>query len=252
VTHALEEAEVAPTLVDLVRANGYATDKSNAYLEAYEELFETLRDEDVRILELGVYEGGSLLLWRDYFSRGIVVGLDLHLPSLAVDAERIKMFQGNQDDAQLLRRIRADVAPGGFDIVIDDCSHMGAIAARSYRHLFHEHLKPGGIYAIEDWGTGFWPAWPDGAAYRPGRDGRLTRLRMRLPYHVRRAADRALGPVPLASHQAGMVGFVKQLVDECGRPDFERVSAVAPRGGASSIERLIVRTGLAVAVKAAP
>jgi len=41
---------------------------------------------------------------------------------------------------------------------------LNALTRRSFWHFFQHHLKPGGLYVIEDWGTGYWSDWPDGAA----------------------------------------------------------------------------------------
>src|ERR1043165_1425296 len=62
----------------LLNANIYDTDKAEHghYLRNYEQYFQPLLDQDVKLLELGVYKGGSLLLWRDYFEKGLIVGLD--------------------------------------------------------------------------------------------------------------------------------------------------------------------------------
>jgi spermidine synthase len=58
-------------------------------------------------------------------------------------------------------------APEGFDIIIDDASHFGDLTKIAFWHLFDNHLKPSGLYVIEDWGTGYWSDWTDGKAYRP-------------------------------------------------------------------------------------
>ena len=57
----------------------YDTDKAehSHYLRNYEDYFGHLADRDICLLELGVYHGGSLQLWRDYFEQGLIVGLDL-------------------------------------------------------------------------------------------------------------------------------------------------------------------------------
>jgi hypothetical protein len=183
--------------VDLEKiAAGYDTDKAvnTHYLRNYEELFGPLRDKEIRLLELGVHKGGSLFLWRDYFPRGTIVGLDVKAAALDDPSRRIHTYRGRQEDTELLDRIARETAPGGFDVVIDDCSHIAALARVSFWHLFRNHLRSGGIYAIEDWGTGYWETWPDGAAYRRSPDG--------------------------DSHHAGMVGFVKELVDEAGAGDI--------------------------------
>jgi hypothetical protein len=106
------------------------------------------------------------------------------------------MFAGRQEDTAALDGVAALVS-GGFDIIIDDCAHVGALAKVSFWHLFENHLRPGGVYCIEDWGTGYWRDWPDGGRYEEFVGTGPARQR-RFP-----------------SHDYGMVGFIKQLVDEC-------------------------------------
>ena len=170
-------------------SNEPAAMKPPLFIETYEEVFAPLADRPVRLLELGIHEGGSLLQWQDHFPEGIIAGLDIRPVSLE-SSDRIRVYQGRQEDTDLLDRIAAEVAPEGFDIIIDDCSHLAEYTRISFRHLFDRHLKPGGIYVIEDWGTGFWASWPDGEKYTG------------------------------SNHLAGMVGFIKELVDECGRSDM--------------------------------
>jgi len=174
-----------------------------------------------------------LLLWRDHFPKGTIVGLDLNPIQLPDDTGRVFTYQGPQQDTQLLDRLARERAPEGFDIIIDDCSHIAAYTRASFWHLFDHHLKPGGLYVIEDWGTGYWGDWPDGSAYRTRRRGagfdpvlhrwtlRLADLKPstdRLPLvgPALRLLKRALLERQCRSHDAGMVGFVKELVDECG------------------------------------
>ena len=58
-------------------------------------------------------------------------------------------------------------APEGFDIIIDDASHFGDLTKIAFWHLLDNHLKPSGLYVIEDWGTGYWSDWPGGKSDRP-------------------------------------------------------------------------------------
>ena len=62
-----------------LNASSYDTDKAlhPHYLQKYEEHFKNLFEREIRLLELGVYKGGSMLLWKDYFEKGLIVGLDL-------------------------------------------------------------------------------------------------------------------------------------------------------------------------------
>jgi SAM-dependent methyltransferase len=226
-------------MTSLLQMTGYRTDKSASFLSVYDNLFAPLRERPVALLELGIHQGGSLLMWRDYFTQGRIAGLDQHRVEVADSSGRIRTYQGQQQDTVLLDRIAAEMAPGGFDIVIDDASHLGRLSRATFRHLFDHHLKPGGLYVIEDWGTGYWPSWPDGRAWQPPREWQppkwLTEPPTLLPWpglralhfqalRVARRLARGLLPglvkQPLPSHQAGMVGFVKQLVDECAWGDI--------------------------------
>jgi hypothetical protein len=217
----------------------YDTDKAvhTHYLRNYEHYFGGLRDREVRLFELGIKEGGSLYLWRDYFERGLIVGLDVEPVQLDDASGRIRTYQGMQQDTALLDRIARENAPEGFDIIIDDCAHIGVLARASFWHLFEHHLKSGGVYIIEDWGTGYWDGWLDGVGYRRGRKSLNPALYRSTRAVARVQQNRAVSRVPFAgkllsklkaavlgaqyhSHDYGMVGFVKELVDELGMADI--------------------------------
>ncbi len=197
--------------------------KPRLFLETYEKVFQQLADRPVALLELGIHQGGSLRQWREFFPHGIIAGLDVQpIPPFEGD-EGVHIFQGRQEDTDVLDRIAKEVAPSGFDIIIDDCSHIAEFTRVSFWHLLEHHLKPGGIYVIEDWGTGFWASWPDGHRYEG------------------------------SNHSAGMVGFVKELVDECGRFDmtdpFVPASETHPPA-ASRFESIRISLGQVFVVKA--
>jgi hypothetical protein len=232
-------------------AGKYDTDKAvhTEYLRNYEHYFEPLRHDPVRLFELGIKDGGSLYLWRDYFERGLIVGLDIEPARLDDPTGRIRTYQGMQQDTALLDRIALENAPEGFDIIIDDCAHIGVLARASFWHLFDNHLKSGGVYIVEDWGTGYWDLWVDGVAYRRGRKEfnpllyRLTRIVARVQQNkvVRRVplVGRILSDVKATildaqyhSHDYGMVGFVKELIDELGMSDITN-----PQMGAGGVHR---------------
>jgi len=213
------------TLAEIGRE--FDTDKTQSpgYIENYERWFGPLRGTPVRLLELGVYRSGSLPMWRNYFPHGLIVGLDMQPNPLEKMPDGVRFYQGSQSDEILLNLLARECAPDGFDVVIDDAAHVGAIARDSFRILFKRHLKPGGIYVVEDWGTGYWDSWSDGSFYRmvpedgAAQPGGSTSLRARLarwlgwtqPSQFPRSTD-----PNFAAHNFGMVGFVKELVDEVG------------------------------------
>ena len=209
-------------LADRYYAAGDFTRKAESYLREYEQLLGPHRDVPLRILELGVSSGASLLLWRDYLPRATIVGIDINpMPAMLAGHDRLHFLQGSQDDLGLLDRAAA-IAGGPFDLIVDDASHIGYLTKRSFNYLFRTWLKPGGTYVIEDFGTGYMPEYPDGGAFVP--------VRMQ---------DAEPGTREFVSHQFGMVGVVKQLVDHMMQ---QLMTGVAPP---IQIARLVVLTNLA-------
>ena len=185
----------------------YDTDKiANHYLAWYDPILEPFLKKKIDLLELGIYKGGSLLLWRDYFLNSNIVGIDIKIPEDFQGTERIHVYKGSQTDLQFLSSVANETAPEGFDIIIDDASHIGVLTKIAFWHLFDKHLKPGGLYVIEDWGTGYWDDFPDGKSF----DLDVYSRKILLP--------KSSWPC----HSYGMVGLVKQLIDEQGASDVTR------------------------------
>jgi len=218
-------------------AGQFDTDKNQVYLDNYKRFFSGIKNEKITFLELGIFRGESLLLWENYFSNGTIVGVDIHASGVANKSSRIFEFEGYQQDKDFLDTVARDAAPEGFDVIIDDASHIGDISKITFWHLFDNHLKPGGIYVIEDWRTGYWDKWVDGAQYKKAKESNMIRpcihgcvdtclnfTKTNLKGgRIKQTIISCLGKVKkvtyksrFPSHNSGMVGFVKELVDELG------------------------------------
>jgi len=159
------------------------TDKWGAhrYTPDYHKMLAHRRHESLRLLEIGVggYKGKnlggrSLKMWAEYFPHAQVTGLDIHEKQLDL-GPRVKIYQGSQDDPDLLHRLSRERGP--FDIVIDDGSHVVNHVLASFETLF-PLVAPDGIYAVEDVQTAFWPGYggnPAGANTIVTRMGNLIR-----------------------------------------------------------------------------
>jgi hypothetical protein len=113
-------------------------------------------------LEIGVggyadsCEGGnSLRMWKAYFPHASIFGIDI-FDKRRFEEERITIFQGSQIDESFLRSTVERI--GGFDIVIDDGSHINAHVIRTFEILFPLLRNPG-IYVVEDTQTSYWPGY---------------------------------------------------------------------------------------------
>jgi spermidine synthase len=124
------------------------TDNTHSYLTAYERVFEPKRHDPVRVLEIGVFTGGSLRAWADYFdhAESEVIGLDInpHLVRFDLSTPKIKTMILDATDRGAVSRLE-----GQFDFVIDDGSHALRDQVASYL-LLKSRIRPGGAYIIED------------------------------------------------------------------------------------------------------
>ena len=176
-------------------AKKYGYGKIKKYIDNYAEIFSPLQGNQINILELGVFDGGSLKMWHTYFDYARIIGLDWGKKADFTGFEdRIQMYYGDQADINVLQQIVNDYK--SFDVIIDDAAHTADKAKSSYEFLF-PHLKSGGYYVIEDWGTGYWGSWKDGKDFEP-------------------------------QHYSGMVGFIKDLVDQAGLDDIGDKSKTSP------------------------
>jgi hypothetical protein len=145
-------------------AQEFGSDKwgIHRYTPHYERHFGHLRDRELVVLELGIggyarerAGGASLRMWKRFFPRAQVVGVDIEDKSF-VREKRIAAYQGSQTDRRLMRRIVKRFGPP--TIVIDDGSHRPAHVIKSFEILF-PMLADDGLYVIEDIQTSYWPQW---------------------------------------------------------------------------------------------
>jgi SAM-dependent methyltransferase len=150
----------------------YNTDKASdrhGYTQHYERLFSPWRDRKITLLEIGVLEGGSLRMWRDYFPNGAVYGIDCEPRCEQCAGDRITVCIGSQKDVPFLQGVTDKHGP--FDIIIDDGSHHGEDQKVSFETLYPS-VKPGGVYIVEDLHASFWGDWGD---FRPTLNSRIEK-----------------------------------------------------------------------------
>lgn len=136
----------------------YGTDKSSNvhnYTRYYERHFKDLKNNSLKILEIGVQNGKSLKMWKEYFSKSEIYGVDINnLKHLEED--RITIFTGSQSDNIFLENVNNNFGP--FDIVIDDGSHLNSDMIFTL-NFFIDKINPGGFYITEDLHCCYWDGW---------------------------------------------------------------------------------------------
>lgn len=152
--------ESRPTLYDLCAK--YSSDKchqAHNFIEFYDRLFTPKRDSIERFFEIGILNGASHLMWKDFFPNAEIYGIDLKDYSEKSKKDGIHTFvanQANRDDLQAF----IDVHGGNFDVILDDGGHAMDHQQISLGFLF-QFIKPGGYFIIEDVHTslpGFYPS----------------------------------------------------------------------------------------------
>lgn len=147
----------------------YDTDKKNhGFIEHYDKLFNDISDDNLNIMEIGVFFGQSIKMWSDYFKNGIVYGLDtfegiqgnglkfenadsFYKEWLNYENSNIKLIKCDQSDETQLKEFRDKCINEGisFKIILDDGSHLMKDQQISFGILF-ELLEDNGYYIIED------------------------------------------------------------------------------------------------------
>ena len=160
--------------------------KIKELVDQYEAFFSRRADcRPARLLELGIFDGGSTVFWYELLRPRKHVAVDIqeqtdipyfrrYVKSRGLQ-RRIKTCWGiDQADKARLRAVVGTELDGRLDMVIDDASHLYGPTRASFEALF-PLCVPGGLYIIEDWAWDHWPQFS--AASHPWADEeRLTRL----------------------------------------------------------------------------
>lgn len=143
--------------------DGKFADKWEQYIAIYESEFAKFIDagKPVRLLEIGVQNGGSLEVWSRYFPAGsefIGVDIDPRVKNLRFSSDNIRVIVADAADQDtLVQKLGED----DFDIIIDDGSHISKDIIESYNILF-EKVRWGGKYIIEDMHACYWRLFQGG------------------------------------------------------------------------------------------
>lgn len=122
--------------------------KWTSYFKFYDKYFQKFRNKNIKVLEIGIYKGGSLQMWQDYFGKdALIVGMDINPECAAYSGEKIEVIIGDQSNKNDLAKLTEKY--GKFDIIIDDGSHVNEHQIASFEYLF-DYLNDDGVYLVED------------------------------------------------------------------------------------------------------
>ena len=140
-------------LLELI--NDKTTDKNtvHSYIDTYESLFSKLKYDAVNVLEVGIFHGGSIKLWKDYFSNGKIYGVDiinehdgLIMEHSIFSDPRVQLYtRTNAYDIQFVNYLSQQK----FDILIDDGPHTYE-SVEFFVRYYLTLLRGEGILVVED------------------------------------------------------------------------------------------------------
>jgi len=131
----------------------YKSIKHSSYFDVYEKLFHRYRDKPVVFVEIGVLNGGSLFMWRDYFGKQAqIIGIDLNPEARRWQEHGFDIFIGDQANPLFWQQIITKYPQ--IDVVLDDGGHTYEQQIMT-TELLKVHIKDGGLIVIEDTHTSY-------------------------------------------------------------------------------------------------
>jgi hypothetical protein len=118
------------------------------YFPIYQRHLAKFVGREVHVLEIGIFSGGSLGMWRSYFGDACqVYGVDIE-PACAIhEREGVRVFIGDQADPRFWERVLPTLPR--IDVVIDDGGHESHQQITTLRCVL-PHVAMGGVYICED------------------------------------------------------------------------------------------------------
>jgi uncharacterized protein (DUF3084 family) len=141
---------------------GKVSDKWALYLNEYQRILAPIRNTKIRLLEIGVQNGGSLEIWSKYFQLGEkFIGCDIlkECGDLIFDDNRIQLIVGDINSPDTFSKIL--IQSKRFNVIIDDGSHHSGDIIKSFG-LYFPLLKDEGLYIIEDLHCSYWKEYNGG------------------------------------------------------------------------------------------
>ena len=136
------------------RNPGRLIHKWEHYFDIYHRHFARYRGRPCTIVEIGIFHGGSLQMWRDYFGpEARIIGVDIDPETAQFAAPGTEIMIGDQADRSFLRELARRAGP--IDILIDDGGHTMAQQITTLEELYAQ-VTADGIVLVEDTHTSYW------------------------------------------------------------------------------------------------
>ena len=127
--------------------------KLDSYFEIYASIFREFRTKPITFVEVGIFGGGSLFMWKKYFHpKSRIIGIDLNPKSKIYEKYGFEIFIGDQEDGKFWKSFYKKV--GKVDILLDDGGHTDLQQTQTLISSIN-NINPNGLIAIEDVHTSY-------------------------------------------------------------------------------------------------
>jgi len=137
--------------------------KCDSYFQVYEEMFNQYVGKKITFVEVGVLQGGSLFMWREYFGKDArIIGVDLHHNAKELEKHGFEIYIGSQSDENFWKNFYTKV--GKIDILLDDGGHVNDQQIITLSESIN-NVNDGGIIMTEDVHTSYFKKFGNPSKY---------------------------------------------------------------------------------------
>ena len=137
--------------------------KFDTYFQTYEELFNEYVGKKITFVEVGVLQGGSLFMWKEYFGKDArIIGIDLHPNAKELEKHGFEIYIGSQSDKNFWKNFYSKV--GKIDILLDDGGHVSDQQIITLGESVH-NINDNGIILTEDVHTSYFKKFGNPSKY---------------------------------------------------------------------------------------
>ena len=122
--------------------------KISSYFFVYDHIFKEFVNKEITFVEIGVLNGGSLLMWRNFFGPNArIIGIDLNPAAQKSESDGFEIYIGNQANEKFWEETLKSI--GQIDILLDDGGHTYKQQVVTANCVL-PFIKNGGLLVTED------------------------------------------------------------------------------------------------------
>ncbi len=123
------------------------------YFPIYDTLLKRFRNKKIIFVEIGVFSGGSLFMWRNFFGKKAkIIGIDLNPDIKRFEKYGFDIILGDQSSNKFWKKFFQKY--GKVDVILDDGGHTNHQQITTVNNCV-PNVKDGGILITEDVHTSY-------------------------------------------------------------------------------------------------